>query len=218
MLKVKKTILLSTAYFPPVEYFALLSKFPVLIERHETYTKQSYRNRCEIYSEKGLMPLSIPVTKSLGNHTPISRILVRNEDKWYLRHCRAFQSAYESSPFYLFYKDELDHFLSGKYESLFELNLQLILQLSDLIGIKPNITFTERFEKTPEETVDLRNEISPKKEPVAAAFPPYIQVFSDRKGFIPNLSILDLLFNLGSESRSYLQNLKFEKLQGNHSG
>lgn len=216
MLKEKKSVLLSTAYFPPVEYFALLSQFPVSIEQHETYQKQSYRNRCEIYSEKGRMPLSVPVTKPLGNHTPTSRILVRNEDKWYIKHRRALQSAYEASPFYLFYKDDLEEFLSGRYENLFELNRQLILQLSDLIGIKPQITFTERFEKTPADTLDLRHEISPKKESVITDFPEYIQVFSDRKGFIPNLSILDLLFNLGNESKSYLQNLKFDNMITGH--
>lgn len=210
MLKEKKPILLSTAYFPPVEHFAILSKLPVIIEQHETYRKQSYRNRCEIYSEKGLMPLSIPVTKPLGNHTPTNEVLLRNEDKWYLKHKRAIQSAYESSPFYLFYKDELEGFLSGKHENLFELNLQLIQQLSDLIGIKPQITFTEQFEKEPAGVVDLRNKISPKQEPFGSEFPSYIQVFSDRKGFIPNLSILDLLFNLGNETKSYLENLKFD--------
>ena len=210
MLKEKKSILLSTAYFPPVEYFALLAQFPVIIEKHETYRKQSYRNRCEIYSEKGLMPLSIPVTKPSGNHTPTNQVLLRNEDKWYLKHKRAIQSAYESSPFYLFYKDELEEFLAGKHENLFDLNLKLVLQLSDLIGIKPQITFTERFEKEPVGVVDLRNEINPKTGPIGSDFPSYIQVFSDRKGFIPNLSILDLLFNLGSETKSYLENLKFE--------
>lgn len=215
MLNDKNPILLSTAYFPPVEYFALLAKFPVMIEQHETYRKQSYRNRCEIYSEKGLMPLSIPVTKPMGNHTPTNHVLLRNEDKWYLKHRRAIQSAYESSPFYLFYKDELEEFLSGKYENLFELNFQLMLQLSDLIGIKPQINRTEQFEKEPAKTIDLRNEISPKKQALCSNFPAYIQVFSDRKGFISNLSILDLLFNLGSETKSYLENLKFENLYGN---
>ena len=205
-------ILLSTAYFPPVEYFALIAQFPVIIEKHETYRKQSYRNRCEIYSEKGLMPLSIPVTKPLGNHTPTNQVLLKNEDKWYLKHRRAIQSAYESSPFYLFYKDELEEFLSGKHENLFELNFQLIQQLCDLMNIKSQITFAEQFEREPVGAVDLRNEINPKTGPFSSDFPSYIQVFSDRKGFIPNLSILDLLFNLGSEAKAYLESLKFDKL------
>lgn len=211
MLKDIKPILLSTAYFPPIEYFALLSAFPVIIEQHETYRKQSYRNRCEIYSEKGLMPLSIPVTKPLGNHTPTNQVQTRNQDKWHIKHWRTIQSAYESSPFYLYYKDELKEFLSGNYENLFELNLQLIFRFSDLIGIKPKITLADQFEKNPEGVIDLRNEISPKKDHIVTGFPSYIQVFSDRKGFIPNLSILDLLFNLGNESKFYLEGLKFQK-------
>ncbi len=158
------------------------------------------------------MPLSIPVTKPLGNHTPTNKVQIRNQDKWHLKHWRAIQSAYESSPFYLYYKDELKDFLSGNYESLFELNLQLIFRLSDLIGIKPKIILTEQFEKNPEWVIDLRNEISPKKDHLAIDFPSYIQVFSDRKGFIPNLSILDLLFNLGNEGKSYLESLKFHTL------
>ncbi len=203
------TILLSTAYFPPVEYFALLAQFPVIIEQHETYRKQSYRNRCEIYSEKGRMPLSVPVTKPLGNHTPTNQVQLKNEDKWYIRHRRAIQSAYESSPFYLYYKDDLEIFLSGHYSNLMELNQELILKIAELIGIRPQMAFTEVFEKVPDGVRDLRNGLSPKTEPVAEHFPSYIQVFSDRKGFLPNLSILDLLFNLGSESKSYLENISF---------
>jgi len=155
------------------------------------------------------MSLSIPVAKPLGNHTPTTQVLLKNKDKWYLKHKRAIQSAYESSPFYLFYKDDLEKFLSGKYENLFELNFRLIQQLSDLIGIKPQITFTEKFEREPDGVVDLRNRISPKQKEICCDFPSYIQVFSDRKGFIPNLSILDLLFNLGSETKRYLENLQF---------
>ncbi|MBE0650408.1 MAG: WbqC family protein [Bacteroidales bacterium] len=216
MLKDNNPILLSTAYFPPVEYFALLSSFRVIIEQHETYKKQSYRNRCEIFSEKGTMPLSIPVTKPQGNHTSTKQVLLRNEDKWYIKHWRAIQSAYESSPFYLYYKDDLREFLSGKYDNLFDLNLKIILKVSDLIGIRPLISFTEQFEWETDNIIDLRNEISPKRENFIADFPSYIQVFSDRKGFIPNLSILDLLFNLGSESKAYLENFTFDKLQGNN--
>jgi hypothetical protein len=210
MLKDEKPILISTAYFPPVEYFALLAKFPVIVEQHETYKKQSYRNRCEIFSEKGIMPLSVPVTKPLGNHTPTNQILLRNEDKWFIKHRRAIQSAYESSPFYLYYKDDLNELLSGNYDNLMKLNHAIILKICDLIQIKPQITFTEEFEKEPVTAVDLRNEINPKKEPIAAEFPFYIQVFSDRKGFIPNLSMLDVLFNLGSESKTYLENITFD--------
>ncbi len=156
------------------------------------------------------MPLSVPVTKPLGNHTPTNQILLRNEDKWFIKHRRAIQSAYESSPFYLYYKDDLNELLSGNYDNLMKLNHAIILKICDLIQIKPQITFTEEFEKEPVTAVDLRNEINPKKEPIAAEFPFYIQVFSDRKGFIPNLSMLDVLFNLGSESKTYLENITFD--------
>ncbi len=200
-------VLLSVAYNPPVAWFALLAKYEVLLEAHETYPKQTYRNRCVIYSEKGSMALSIPVLKRNGNHTNIKEVKIFNEERWYLRHWRALQSAYEAAPYYLYYKDDLEDFYSGKYESLFEFNLKLIQQVAMLLDIRFKMVLTDTFQKNPDNCTDWREMIHPKRPLKNIEFPPYIQVFSDRHGFIPNLSILDLLFNLGPESKAYLRKI-----------
>jgi len=205
----EKTILLSIAYLPPVSWFSLLLKHPIRIEKHETYQRQSYRNRCLIYSERGVLPLSIPVSKPNGNHTSLSKIDIYNGEKWYLKHWRAFQSAYEASPYFLYYKDEFLDFYTGGFANLFDYDRQLVLKLCELLGIQPRLSYTEKFEKKPLNTYDLRNLFSPKKL-VSNSFPEYIQVFSSRHGFLPDLSIADLLFNLGPESKNYLSKINME--------
>ncbi len=205
----KTPLLLSTAYMPPVSWFALLLKHPVQIEQFETYQRQSYRNRCLIYSERGVLPLSLPVSRPNGNHTLISEVRIFNTEKWYRNHRRALQSAYEASPFYLYYKDELAEFFSGSFDNLFEFNQQLIRRFCTLLNIKPVISYTKAYQKHPKNVHDLRHCFSPKKQ-AAGFFPEYIQVFSDRHGFLPDLSIVDLLFNLGPESKNYLSKINPE--------
>lgn len=207
----QEPVLLSIAYLPPLSYFALLLQRPVRIEKQETFPKQTYRNRCRIYSDKGIMPLSIPVTKPQGNHTPTDEVLILNEDKWYVRHWRAFMAAYESSPYFLYYKDELEPFFQGTEDNLFEYDLNLIRKISEIIGFEPDIQFTEQFEKSPSGILDFRQTIHPKQENLSIDFPSYFQVFDDKHGFIPDLSIVDLLFNLGPETKTYLSRIKISR-------
>lgn len=205
----KNPVVLSTAYLPPIAWFALLEQHEVWLEAHETYPKQTFRNRTEIYSEKGRMALSIPVNRPGGNRTPIGEVQIFNEEKWYLRHWRAIQSAYEASPYFLYYKDDLLDFYRGEIDNLFEFNYQLINVLSKLMGIETKMNLTTTFEKNPANGTDLRQLIHPKRKMENVIFPSYIQVFIDRHGFIPNLSILDLLFNMGPESKDYLKKIQF---------
>jgi len=201
-------LLLSTAYLPPIEYFAHLVKYPqVLVEQYETYPKQTYRNRAEIYTEKGRMALSIPVTKINGNRTKTNEIIINNSERWQLNHWRAIDSAYIASPFFLYYKDELFPFFEEPKSGLLSMNTNITVVLCNLIGVDAQIAFSERFETEPENTLDLRSFIHPKKPAVLSHFANYEQVFANRHGFIPNLSIIDLLFNLGPETKSYLDNL-----------
>ena len=183
----------------------------VCIEQHESYPKQTYRNRCEIYAENGKMALTIPVKKVFGNNTKTSDIQIFNGDRWYLNHWRAIESAYLASPFFLYYRDELESFYTGKHTSIPELTTSLIRLICELIEIDVDLSFSEEFEKEPVDALDMRFMISPKKSSTLDVFPEYIQVFDERHGFIPNLSIIDVLFNLGPETKSYLADLGTSK-------
>lgn len=204
-----QTKLLSISYLPPIEYFYhIISSKDILIEQFETYKKQSYRNRCLIYTEKGIMPLSIPVSKPNGNKTKTNEIEFSQVDNWQKYHWKAIQSAYQASPFFLYYKDDLEVFYTSKYNKLINFNTDLLIKLVELIGIETNISFTKEFIKPNNEKGDFRFKISPKEKPTISKFPSYVQVFSDRHGFLNNLSIIDLLFNLGPETLSYLNDLE----------
>jgi hypothetical protein len=200
-------VLLSTAYLAPIEYFALLYQQDCWVDVEEHYLKQSYRNRCVIASAQGPISLTIPVIKKNGNHTKVKDILISYSENWQQHHWRTIVSAYNQSPYFLYYQDELLPFYEKKYEYLAEFNLELTQLLLNLLEIETTIQKTSSFISSEQKGItDLRNRIHPKKES-RIKFENYIQVFSDRHEFIPNLSILDLLLNLGPESSSYLKQI-----------
>lgn len=202
----QSNFVLPIAYLPSVTYFALLKNVDnAIIEQFETYPKQTYRNRCDIYTEKGKTSLVIPVSKPNGNHTKTADIEIFNYDKWYVKHWRAIESAYQASPYFLYYKDELKPFYNGSHKKLLEFNLELIMHFCKLFDIKTPISLSSDYIKGT--GIDYREILSPKKPPIIHNFPEYTQVFAARHGFIPNLSILDLLFNLGPESGDYVYRL-----------
>lgn len=207
-MQTEPTILLSTAYLPPVEYMALLLKYGnAIIEKEETYPKQTYRNRCSILTANGILNLSIPVSKPNGNNTKTKDISIINSSTWYTNHWRAMSSAYSGSPFFLYYKDYLQKFFIGKYDNLLEYNTELMKVLISLVGIDCEITYSNSFVKPNSITNDARYSVTPKKKTYINSYNKYIQVFSNKFDFIPNLSIIDLLFNLGPEAKDYLNNM-----------
>lgn len=205
-------LLLSTAYFPSISYFALIKKYPVIIEQYETYPKQTYRNRCKIYTDKGPMRLTVPVKKPNGNKSKTNEILIYNDEKWFLNHWKTIKSAYESSPYFLYYKDDLKDIFLHRFKLLLELNAAILNKISEILDIKPTITYTNNFEKAPDNIIDMRNYFHPKNSIKENEQPKYEQVFSERHGFIPDLSILDLLFNLGPETNKYLSDLMTDNI------
>ena len=211
MVSKNRDILLSTAYLPPVIYFAhIVHARSVYLEKKETYIKQTYRNRCEIYSANGKLRLSIPVIRVNGNHTRTDDILISHKENWPRSHWRALESAYNSSPYFLYYKDALAPFFNHRYTSLFEYNTGLLNTILELLDLYSEIRFTETYSQTDDDIVDLRNKISPDISVSKDHFPEYQQVFSEKSGFLPNLSILDLLFNEGPGALEYLNSVKRE--------
>ncbi len=202
-------VLLPLACLPDVEYFVWLSNTSqARLEIHETYPKQTCRTRYRIASAEGTLQLSVPVIRQDGNHTPTNRVLLAGTD-WNRIHWRAIESAYNKSPFFLYYKDDFEAIFAAPPSMLMEFNLKLLKLCCSLSGIKTSLNLTLNYEKQPANCPDLRQKFMPKhpvnQKEYIKHFKPYIQVFSDRNPFIPNLSILDVLFNLGPGTADYLR-------------
>jgi hypothetical protein len=200
--------LLSTAYLPPVEYFALLLSEGAAIEREERYQKQSYRNRTVIMNGNGPLNLIIPTVHD-GRMGIVKEVRIEYVTPWQRAHWRSIESAYNNTPYYLYYKDALKPFYEQKFEFLYDFNLQIIQTLLKLMRLDKNIDSTTLF--TPYTDDDPRLLIHP-KQARRENYPdrlrqPYYQVFEDKFGFIPNLSIIDLLFNEGPQASAYLHAL-----------
>jgi hypothetical protein len=201
--------LLSTACFPPVQYFTKLLLYKtVYLEQHENFIKQTYRNRYQVLGANGPVSLVVPVVKGRGRKVGIKDLQISYDTGWQRNHWRTIFSAYNSSPFFEYYKDDIQPFFEKKSKFLFEYNLAILEVICNLLEIETTILMTVDFEKVPENTLNFREAISPKKHKSATDaqfFPhPYTQVFSEKSGFIPNLSILDLLFNEGPNSMNVL--------------
>lgn len=227
----RMTYLLSSAYLAPVHYYTkLYSGFPIIEERCDHYIKQTYRNRCIIAASDGPLALTIPVEgrpKSEGgtSKTPMRDIRISDHGRWRDLHWYALVSAYENSPYFEFYADDFEEIYRRPCTFLVDFNAALQQLVLHLLNLRPDLRINaDRYidvaalaEDLPPDSslaplppplVDLRERIRPK---IDAAFDaefrpaPYYQVFAARHGFLPNLSIVDLLFNMGPESRLVLR-------------
>lgn len=198
-------VLLSTAFCPPVEYFAVLAGYSsVFIDSGENYQKQTWRNRCRILTGSGPQDHMVPVVHGSGR--AITEIQVEYTTPWVVKFERAVASAYDSSPFFEFYRDEFFAILDSHPATLWELNRQITEWICRKIGIpKGECTSAAAL-------LDLRDAIHPKRPNSILADMglghPYWQVFRERFGFTPGLSVLDLLFNEGPDSILWLQRPK----------
>jgi hypothetical protein len=209
-----RPLLLPTAYFPPLAYYACLAGGrDIIIEQKETFPKQTYRNRCEIMTVSGKTTLIVPVTKPDGNHTRSENILISYREPWQRTHWRALETAYNSSPFFLYYSGRIRILFEMQESSLIQYNDNILRCLNELIGINPSISYSDNYIKSPVDMQDLRNVFTPKKEIPGMDYPSYMQVFRHIHGFLAGLSILDLLFHLGPDSKKYLDNI-FRQLAG----
>ena len=196
--------LLSTTYFGPIQWYQKLYRAEhVEIEQWESFQKQTYRNRCLIATTNGIQALTFPVER--GTSPLIKDIRISDHGNWRHLHWNALQSAYGESPFFPYYQDDIRPFFEKRWDYLLEFNEAIREKMCELIDIQPKVSYTEGYVSSPI-IKDFRSAINPKHpEPDADFTPkPYYQVYQQKQGFLPNLSILDLLFNMGPESIFYL--------------
>ncbi len=199
----------STAYLPPIAYCYYYAKDEhPLIDIYEHFVKQTYRNRCEIYGANGKLSLSIPLIKE-KEHTPIKDRKISYAENWQKNHWKSIESAYRSSPYFEYYEAEFYPFYHQKkeFELLVDFNRALFEKVLEILEISKPLQYSEQYIENIDESDDLRR-LTPKKTWDKLHFPRYIQVFENKKGFIPNLSILDLICNEGPQSFNYLQSIK----------
>ena len=184
----------------------------VYIEACETYAKQTFRNRCVIATANGTQALTVPVERPADielNRCPIRDLRISDHGRWRQLHWNALQSAYSESPFFEYYADDLRPFFERRYDYLFDYNMAIIETMCELLDVRPDIRLTCDYVPSAflhPGTIDYREAITPKHPADDPDFTPrpYYQVFASRTGFIPNISILDLLFNMGPEGVFWL--------------
>ena len=207
------TVLLSTTYFGPVQWYQKLCRADeALIEYHETFSKQTYRNRCVIATTQGMQSLTVPVERispSTLHPAPstIKDIRISDHGNWRHLHWNALMSAYGESPFFEYYQDDLRPFFEHRWDYLLDFNEAICETVCQLLDIRPHIRHTDSFVKDAPATVsDFREAINPKHPAPDPDFTPrpYYQVYQQKHGFLPNLSVLDLLFNMGPEGIFWL--------------
>ncbi len=208
----EKQVLLSTTYFGPVQWYQKLYRYDrVLIERCDTFRKQTYRNRCVIAAANGAQALTVPVERAAGAQQ-VRDIRISDHGNWRHIHWHALLSAYSESPFFDYYADDIRPFFERKWEFLYDYNMEICRKMCELLDITPHISPTEQYVHADElprqdcEMTDFRDAIDPKHPLEDRDFAPksYYQVYAAKHGFLPNLSVLDLLFNMGTEAIFYL--------------
>ncbi len=222
----EKQVLLSTTYFGPVQWYQKLYRYDrVFIERCDTFRKQTYRNRCVIAAANGAQALTVPVERAAGAQQ-VRDIRISDHGNWRHIHWHALLSAYSESPFFDYYADDIRPFFERKWEFLYDYNMEICRKMCELLDITPHISPTEQYVHADDlplygcetggsraETAsisgavaDFRDAIDPKHPLEDRDFAPksYYQVYAAKHGFLPNLSVLDLLFNMGPEGIFYL--------------
>lgn len=200
-----KTILLHPTYFPSVEQMAYCAQADKVIwEFEDNYQKQTYRNRAYVAHSNGRLLLNIPVQHRHGYRQKTREVLAVDDFAWQKQHFKSLQTAYRTSPFFEFYEDDLEPLFSKEVTAIIDHNLHIFEVICELIGMEISTDRTTAYEENPQIT-DLRFLADAKRK---SEFKPeiYVQVLEENHGFLPNLSVLDVLFNEGPNTLNYLKN------------
>ena len=199
----RMNILLHPTYFPSIsQYTALLQAETITFEKEDNFQKQTNRNRMYIYSPNGIQMLNIPVKHSREPHQKYKDVKIENTFDWQKNHFKSLEAAYRTSPFFEFFEDDMRTIFEKKHEFMMDLNFKIFEIINDCLGITLPYTTTEEYFHEVEKYTDFRLLANGKKDTFVNE--PYTQVFNEKHGFIPNLSILDLLFNEGRHAKDYL--------------
>lgn len=199
--------MLSTTYFGPIQWYQKLYRAEhVIIEQWESFQKQTYRNRCLIATTNGIQALTFPVEHS--DSQLIKDIRLSDHGNWRHLHWNALQSAYGESPFFEYYQDDIRPFFEKRWVYLLDFNEAIRQKMCELIDIQPEVTYNTGYmaDSESQDMDDFRSAINPKHPIQDDDFETkcYYQVYQTKHGFLSNLSVLDLLFNMGPESIFYL--------------
>lgn len=197
----KKTVLIELPYLPSISWFSLVASYEnVLLDIHAHYEKGSYRNRCKILGPNGVLMLTVPLQHGKHQHKPLHEVLISNTEPWQKIHWMTLCSCYRRSPYFEYFEDLFQPVYHKKWESIIELNYQLLQIILEYIKVSAKFTFTENYIPASDESIDdKRNYLKPGKvyAPLIEKVENYTQVFSDRFEFQKDLSIFDLLCNKG---------------------
>ena len=204
------TILVHPTYFPSIIQMVAMVQAPhIVFEVNDNYQKQTYRNRTYIAHSNGKLLLNIPIKhRKSGYKQKTKEVIPENSFPWRSQHWKSLQSAYRSSPYFEFYEDDLYPLFHEENNFLLELNLKTWAIVCELLGLTKEHSFTESY-KLETDILDLRNLVNAKSED-KYRLNPYTQVLQIKHGFLPNLSVLDLIFNVGPDSVQYLEQQKLE--------
>ena len=197
-------ILIHPNYFPNIHQFSHLIKADnILFEVSDNYQKQTYRNRTYIYGANGKLGLFIPIIHTHKNRELFKDIKISYESDWMDLHLKSLQSAYRSSPYFEYFEDDFINLFSKKEKYLVDFNMKCIDLISELLDLNLSYKITKIYEENPKKTIDLRGLSIARKEKFINT-PKYLQVFESKHGYLPNLSVLDLLFSEGNNCNTIL--------------
>ncbi|MGE4515078.1 MAG: WbqC family protein [Chryseobacterium sp.] len=199
-------ILLPVFYLPPISWFSVFlnSENEILFEQFEHFPKQTYRNRANIYGANGKLSLIIPI--SHNGKREFKDIEISYREDWTNLHWKSIKTAYQSSPYFEFYEDKLKKIFEIKEQNLLDFNLKALEVIQQILKTEKAWSLNAEYIKNPQE-INFREKFSA-KNPSEFEVEEYYQTFSDKSGFLEDLSILDLICNKGPESLTYIKNIK----------
>ncbi|TJY36263.1 WbqC family protein [Pontimicrobium aquaticum] len=197
--------LLHPTYFPNIAHFvSMVHAENLMFEVHDNYQKQTYRNRAYVYGANEKLALNVPIKHSHKNRQLYKDVKIVNDTPWQIQHWKSLQSAYRTSPFFEYYEDDIAPLFHTKQDYILDFNFKCLEVIFDCLQLDLNYQTTTAYQTTPSNCKDFRHLVNARKEK-EYLFEPYTQVFANKHGYINNLSILDLLFNEGTNAVTYLK-------------